>query len=312
MKKFPKFSPISLKGFTAVAVSSVFAVTSLIVAPLAHADAYLTLSSFSGHPGVTLMVSGGGFNVGDPVKVYLGSVSSAPAATATATNDGSISTSVSIPSNEPQGALAVIGVDAHGIQSSNSYYVTPFAPTITVNAPSNTAYSRITVSGSGFAPNEAINLALAGSIGSATADESGAFMNASITIPNVVSNVYLLTATGAVSGAQAVNYFFVNSFYASVAPASYYLLPGSILSFNGSGFAAHETVTVYQTGSSVALSTLTTDASGSFSNAGGFAIPTNFAGKTVSFTLTGATSKASAQTSMTVGAFYGFASPSTY
>jgi large repetitive protein len=184
-------------------------------------------------------------------------------------------------------------------------------PPFAVNAP----FATVSVNGTGFASNEVVNLSLATAQASAQADASGNFTAATITVPAVTSGLYTVQAVGATSGARStdyLNYFWIDGFYPSAAPSSYYLLPTQTLSFTGSGFAPNETINVTETAQTTVLSSFTADATGAFTAKGGFSLPVSFQGTTRSFTLTGAQSNVSAQTSMTIGQLYAYASPSAY
>lgn len=278
----------------------------------ALAAGYLTLSSFSGTPGSVVHVSGGGLPANDAVRIYVGTITGSPVATATTNASGDFGADVTIPLNSPQGALSIIGVDASSTQLTNSYYVVPLNPSITVTAPSHAPFATVTVSGTGFGANESVTLELAGATAQATANASGAFSNATISVPAAPSNLYHLNVTGNQSGARAFEYFWVDALYPSVSPSAYYLLPGQTLTFTGSGFAANETVEIREQNTSTVLATLTTNASGGFTNAGGFALPASYHGSTRTFVLTGTTSHASASTGMTIGDFFPSVTPSVY
>lgn len=88
----------------------------------------------------------------------------------------------------------------------------------------------------------------------------------------------------------------------------WYLTPGQTLSFSGSGFAPHETVTV--TGDK--NFTVTADQNGNFSNAGSVAVPYSWQNNTQSFTFTGNRSAYSITIKTSVGSFYPNLNPSTY
>jgi len=288
---------------------------SMVAVPKAYASSYLTLSSFSGHPGQTITVSGGGLGPNDLMRFYVGSVSGTPVASSTTAIDGSYSSLLTIPANAPQGPLNIIGVDASNIQSSNSYYVIPLSISITETATSHSPFGSVLVSGTGFAPNEKVTVGLAGTSTVTQANASGAFANASVTIPVVPTGLYVIKATGQSSGATSVdylNYFWIDAFYASISPTSYYVLPGQALSFNGSGFAPGETIAVTTTGSTTPLTTFTANASGSFTAGGSFAVPYSYGGTSRTFTLTGALSHASASANVTVGSFNPYGSPTSY
>jgi hypothetical protein len=292
------------------------AVASVSFAPAAFAGtAYITLDSFSGTPGSSITTSGGGWTAGDTLDIYFNTVSGTSAGATTIKSDGSFSLPVTIPAATAPGPLPVIAIDTatHG-QESNSYYVNPLSPSITITAPSHAPYASVSVSGSGFAPNETVDLGLAGATATALANASGSFTG-TITIPVTTVGLYHLSAVGASSGASVPsysNYFWIDGFYPSVTPSAYYLMPGATLSFTGSGFAPGETISVTADSGTSVLSTITAGASGAFSAAGGFAIPVSLAGTAHTFTLKGAKSGASASANVTIGNFYPYASPSTY
>ena len=303
---------MQFKKIKAVAVVIALVASQVAVISLAHAGAYLTLNSFSGTPGTILNVTGGGWTAGDTIDIYVGAVSGTPAATATVGNDTTISTNVTVPVSEMQGPLPIIGVDTmNSFQATNSFYVNPLSPAITVTAASHTPFSTVSVNGTGYGPNETVTLTLGSASSTATADGTGSF-SGTIVIPPVNSGLYLLIATGNVSHVSSLNYFWVDQFYSSVSPSTYYIMPGGTLSFSGSGFAAGETIDVTQTGSSTVLSTLIADGSGSFTAQGGFAVPASYHGTIRNFTLTGTESHSTASVGVTIGDFYPYASPSTY
>jgi hypothetical protein len=275
------------------------------------ASGYLTLGSFSGTPGSTISVTGGGWVPGDTITISVAGSSAAPIST-TIDSSSNFSASVVIPAGAQQGPVTISGTDsATNETETNSYYVVPLTPSITVVAPSHSPYATASVTGTGYAPGEGITLALAGATASTTADSSGNFTG-SIVVPQVASQLYHLTATGNASNASALNYFWIDTFYPSVSPSEYYLAPAGTLSFNGSGFASSEKVNVTQTGTSSPLSSFTTDATGSFTNAGSFSLPAMDHGKQVTFTLTGTKSGQSASTNVTVGDYYAYTSPTSY
>ena len=304
-----------------VSRSSTFSLGSLFIALMAvspvsvFAAGYLTLSSFSGTPGTVLTVSGGGWSANSSVNLFLNRAS-VSSASATTSSDSNFSTTLVVPANSPQGPFAIDGEDAvTHFRTGNSFYVIPLTPTADFTAQSHAPFATVTVNGSGFAPNESITLELAGATAHATANNAGGFTGATIVIPQITSGLYHVNVTGDashVSIASYLNYFWIDGFYPSVSPSAYYLMPGATLSFDGSGFAAGETIRVTETGTTLVLSSFSANASGGFVASGGFALPASFHGQTKNFTLTGSQSSVSASTGMTVGDFYAYASPSSY
>ena len=279
------------------------------------AGTYLTLDQFSGHPGVTIAVRGGGYAPGETVALSetIGATV-AVTASATAGTDGEFTpVSMTVPVNAPQGAVTFTAVGTTSAQmASNAYYVTPFNPSLSASGDTNTPGSTLTLSGTGFAPKEAIVLTFATIRTSVTTDAQGAFSGATLTIPTVPAAVYQPTAVGQQSGAQAVTYFYVGGFFASVSPSTYYLLPEQDLSFNGAGFAPGETVTVMADMATTPSASFTTDSKGAFKNAGSITMPASFASSAHTFHLVGTSSKASGDVSVTVGQYFPSAYPSAY
>lgn len=296
-------------------IIAAFAVLVLGLLPVAKvwAAAYITLNSFSGHA-TALQISGGGWNSGENINLYLGSASGSPVASVTAGADSFFGPlSVNIPANTPQGALPIIAAGSSGQTETNSYYVVPFSPSITPASSPNTPGSAVAVSGQGFAPGEAVNFVINGSVlGHVVADSLGTFTGSSFTVPNLAPGTYILHGTGASSGADAIYYFYVGDFFPSVSPSVYYLLPGSSLAFSGSGFRAGEVISVTQGSSQTVLSTITADGSGSFVNAGSFNVPLSLAGGVRTYHLKGNSGNTAPDVMVTVGAFNGAVSPSAY
>jgi hypothetical protein len=295
---------------------SLLAALALFVAPfsgLTHvalaASGYVTLDSWSGTGGTTLNVSGGGWDNGETVNIYFGNTGSSPATSATIA-DGMFSISAQVPVSSPQGPLKVIARTADGDEAENSFYVTPLAPQINVEVASHTPGGLIKISGSGFGPSESVSASLGSASASTTADASGQFSNLTLTIPQTASNVYLLTVSGQSSGASAVNYFWVDAFWASVTPSVWYVEPGHPLAFSGSGFSPFETITISGAGTSTL--SVTADNLGSFTEAGSFTVPSSLRNQLKTFTFTGNSSNASAQTMVMIGDLYPYAYPSTY
>jgi len=279
---------------------------------LTHADTLpgVTLDTWSGKPGTMVNVSGWNFLPGETVDIFLNTTSSTAVATTTVADSSLFGpVTITIPAL-PQGNLAIVGVGASsGVSASNAFYVDGLQPAITLGGSANTPGSALPVSGTGFAPNEGVTLSLAGASQNTSADASGAF-SASFIIPFAAPQTYVFQAIGQGTHADAFAYFFIGGFFSNASPSLYYLSPGTMLSFNGSGFGSGETVNVLDGSSTV--SSLTADASGNFSNAGGFMIPFNETTGQHMFTLVGATSHAQATVTVTIAPFAPLITPSTY
>jgi hypothetical protein len=319
MKDAKKYS-VKIKkaaiSFSALIILSL-PLTPIINNAQGHADSpgsYVTLSSFSGHPEQSLTVSGGNFVSNEEINISATQNGALEASTSTSANQyGQFSAMINLPAKLAQGSLLITASgQTSGLTSSNSYYVTPFAPSLMANNTETTPYSNVEVSGSGYAPNETVDLNLAGATAIAHSDAAGSFNDVSITSPDVPAASYTLIGVGESSGASATAYEYVNAFYPSASPNSYYVMPGTSLGFNGSGYAPNETVDVSDAATGIQISSFSTDASGDFKNAGSFIVPASYAGLTKKFVLTGTTSNASTTTSTAVGSYYPNVTPASY
>ena len=306
--------PTSSPKLTRALLAGAFIAGSAIVpGGFAHAAGeYLTLSSYSGSAGSVIQVGGGNFAPNAAISIYSGTAAvNTVAATADASgNFGPIAYTVPIVGTGGLPINAVAGIETAG----NSFYVQPLFPTLTLSTGSANPYSSFTASASGFLAYENVKVALAGTVIQVKADSQGALSDVSLTVPNVPAGTQTVTAAGQISGATATGYLYVNGFYPSVSPSSYYLLPGQTLSFNGSGFANGETVDVAQLDGTTATAagSFVVASDGSFKAAGSVTIPYSLAGKFANYSLTGETSKAGAITGATVGQFFANVSPSAF
>jgi predicted alpha-1,2-mannosidase len=154
----------------------------------------LSISSNSVHSAESITVSGSEFTAGETLELTL-SEGGETVATGSGTVDGSgdLSTTFTIPGRVPTGIyeLAVAGYPV-----SEEVTVTGFTPAITATAAVMTGQG-VVVSGTGFAPEETVTLAFAGTATTVKADESGAW-STTLTAPGT-AGAYEVVATGAVS-----------------------------------------------------------------------------------------------------------------
>lgn len=296
-----------------------FAEPTLTFAPAqahAAADPFVTLDSFSGLPGSTVNVSGGNYTPGETINIFLGTLSGSPVATSTARGDSLFGpVPVTIPADATQGSLVIAAVGASStLSANNTYYVEPLSPTITATSTANTPGSVISISGSGYVPNENVQLAIGTSTATATTttNGSGEFFNAPFTIPFMPAGEAVITGTGVSSHASGQAYFYVGGFYPNVSPSSYFAVPGDPITFNGSGFAPAETVNVFEDGSASSSASFPTDSSGAFYNGGPVTIPFNLTSTSTSFMFVGASSSASASVTIGLGTLDPMVIPSAY
>jgi hypothetical protein len=183
------------------------------------------------------------------------------------------------------------------------------APTVSVSG-GNTPYSTISVSGSGFQAGEQVQIMLGINSKTATADASGNFSGVSLTIPNFPSGLYLVLAVGQSSGLPAFSYLYVNSLYPLASPNSWWVAPGSTITWSGSGFIPNEQVTISM--SSTTVATFTTDQNGAFSAAGSSTVPFSLRNSTATYMLDAAQSHAHTTFNIGVSDLYPYVNPSSW
>lgn len=185
------------------------------------------------------------------------------------------------------------------------------APTISYSAPNVTALSPLTLQGSGFQAGEVVFLSLGLSTSSVTADPDGSFSGAVLMVPNLPSGLYYLVAVGLTSGLPAFTSVWINSFYPLASPSSWYINPGSTLTWSGSGFAPNEQITLRDASSTV-IAQWNTSGSGTFSAEGASMIPYALRNSTTVFTIDSSISGVHASYPITVADLYPWANPFTW
>jgi hypothetical protein len=303
----------SIAAFAVIAAPAL-PVANALMATADSPSAYTTLSSFSGHPDANIIVSGGNYGASENITITASENNSLIASETTISNaNGQYSDGLQLPAMLAQGNVSIVATGkTSGLTSSNGYYVAPFSPTLTTSAGDSTPYSSLTVSGSGYAPSETVNLNFAGATTQVATDATGSFTDATVVTPKATAGSYQLIGVGQASGAEAIAYQYIDGFFPSASPNSYYVLPQTTLAFNGGGFAPNETVTVTDATTGQKYSSFVTDAKGNYVNQGGFTVPASDAGQTLKFVLTGTTSAASTTTSTSVGQYFPNVTPSTY
>ncbi len=286
------------RAFTAIAI--IATATLCIGSHAAFAAGYVTLDSFSGNPGSTVTVSGGGWDAGDTVSLYPGDTK-VSLGSATVQDDSTFSLNAIIPLQEPQGPLAIKAIDTtDNAEADNSYYVIPLSPTIHYATASHTPHASVQVSGSGFAANEPVTVSLAGATTTTLADSHGN-STAIITLPFVASGLYTVTATGNDSGVSSNDYFWVDTFYPSLTPTDWYVIPGATTTVTATGYAPNEVVTfAVQDGNVHSSVAATTTASGSVIAS----IPVPYVAGKMTVSASGELSQVQSSVSIEVGHLY--------
>ncbi|MGH7141852.1 MAG: hypothetical protein ACREGH_04465 [Minisyncoccia bacterium] len=251
-------------------------------------------------PGNSVTFSGGGFGPGEGVNIYLGA-STTPAATAVADRSGafSSSTAVVIPYGTGVAHYRAVG-DQSGASVNMPITRADFYPTLTPSVYYSAPNGTISLSGSGFAPNEIVNISLGTyATTSATADASGAFSIPSVQLPGAGGVQISITATGAESGATATVKMTMGQYYTWAVLSTYWAEGGTPLAVTGHNFAPDESVLLSTSHGQFASTTA--DKNGDFSSA--TTVPYAPPGD-LEITATGATSETPASVHMTVAPVY--------
>ena len=175
---------------------------------------------------------------------------------------------------------------------------------------------QVQLSASGFSPNEDINVywndLSSEVIGSLQADENGGIRQGAVHVPfgAVGNNGFIFV--GQKSQSPVTVPFQMLNLYPSVDLSSYAIKPDNVLSFSGKDFGPGENVTVFLNNpDSPPLTTIHSDDTGAFTNAGGFLVPFGLQGKQT-LIFVGQQSKAPTTASFDTLPYTPSAQPSTY
>jgi hypothetical protein len=257
-------------------------------------------------PGAPAAISGSGFTPGETVHINFGTHST----DVSADSGGNITgVSMSIPT-VPAGLQFV---SAFGVTSGKwglgYLWVAGYAPAVSPSTYYVLPGQTLSFTGSGFAPNESIQLVYNSAVlGSTTTNGGGGFSLSGVTLPMSLHNTTAtVTVTGATSNMPTPLTLTVGQLYPSINPSAWYTAPGSIISISGNGFAPNEVVNI-TAGTKAASSTAS--ASGAFT-LGSFTLPAT-SGGSVNIIATGATSGAVASASITLSTLSPWLTFSTY
>ncbi|RYF29664.1 MAG: hypothetical protein EOO17_00550 [Chloroflexi bacterium] len=264
-------------------------------------------SSYYATPGSTVTFTGSGYAPGEIVTIFKGNKA---VGAFTVGADGSFKNAggIMVAYNQANTSASYIllgsisktpqmisfGVGTLSTQvTPSSYYVLPFEV--------------FSVSVSGFAPNEIVNLMSGTSIlATATTDKNGNATFTSVSLPAGASSAQLLIIgmTSQATGSVGIG---IGNYYASVGASDYYVKPGTEITLSGNGFAANEEITI--TAGTYSVKT-TADKNGAFSLL--FTVPFGSTKGSIDITATGSRSTAVSTTTLTLAPYTPTVSPSTY
>jgi hypothetical protein len=252
----------SRKASAAQSATGLTASTTIAIVP---AISYLSSGNLS--PGNSTTVNAAGYKAGVAFKAYLDSTTSTPLTTSpaavTTSSSGAVSNvAITIPSGASVGSHSLI-LDASGDTTSTP--ITVYQPTLTLSATSGRASSYVSVSGTGWRPEDGVNIDIGpGGLCGITSNSSGAISSV-CTVPDVVGGSETVTAN------QDGGSITVAPFTFKVTPSVTYnaypaVSPGNTVEVAASGLAATSAITASLTGVSghltVSPANPTTDGNG--------------------------------------------------
>jgi hypothetical protein len=225
--------------------------------------------------------------------------------------------SFNVPDSLPRGNFIV---EADQRESDNVARATAVvaggSPQVKLGTQAAKSGDTVQLSAAGFTPSEEINVYwndLSGEvIGTLDADENGSIRQGAVRVPfgAVGNNGFIFV--GQQSQSPVTVPFQMLNLYPSVDLSSYAIKPDNVLSFSGKDFGPGENVRVYLNNpDSPPLTTIQTDDTGGFTNAGGFLVPFGLQGKQT-LIFVGTESKAPTTASFDTLPYTPSAQPSTY
>ena len=286
-----------------------------------QAKPLLLLNPSTVRQGSSVGVAGSGFDPGAVVDVYVKQQmedSVDPLTFVQVDKSGGFGgVSFNVPDSLPRGNFIV---EADERESDNVARATAVvaggSPQVKLGTQAAKSGDTVQLSAAGFTPNEDINVYwndLSGEvIGTLQADDNGGIRQGAVRVPfgAVGNNGFIFV--GQQSQSPVTVAFQMLNLYPSVDLSSYAIKPDNVLSFSGKDFGPGENVTVYLNNPDAPpLTTIQTDETGGFTNAGGFLVPFGLQGKQTLIFI-GTESKAPTTASFDTLPYTPSAQPSTY
>jgi hypothetical protein len=247
----------------------------------------------AGKPGQKVTISATGFGHGEKVNVYWGRVAGTPVTTLTASPAGGVGQATVPVGIAPVGptTLVLVGQTTHTTATA-PYQMLGLYPSVVPHPYAVRAGHPVTVTGTGFAPNEQVLFylnAAGGQPALAETASAGGTMSLSFMVPFGLKGAQTLIAVGDESRASVDSGFTVLPYNPTAQASTYGAMPGTNISFYATGFAKNEVVEVYTGRGKGANGTLVTafrvNSKGSAANAGNYILPNG--GGATTFTLVG-------------------------
>ena len=289
---------------------------------LAQQGPILLLNPASAKPGSSIGVSGGGFDAGATVDLFLkrstNDANPQGLGFVQADQSGSFASfSFSLPAEITTGAFIV---EARQRQSDKvataDGQVAGDVPQIKLGTQVGQPGAEVAFAASGFAPQETVevhwNSLASPPITSFQTDQSGGVQQASLRIPFGAVGINTLIFMGQKSQSPVTVNFQMLNLFPVVELSSYALKADQTMAFTGTGFGPNERILVYLNNpNGPPIGEIIADDQGSFTNAGPFRIPFELKGKNT-FIFVGQQSEAPATASFDVLPYTPSVQPSTY
>jgi hypothetical protein len=286
-----------------------------------EAKPLLLLNPSTVRQGSSVGVTGSGFDPGATVDIYVKqqiSDSVDPLTFVQVDKSGGFGgVTFAVPDSLPRGNFIV---EASERESDNVARATAViagaSPQVKLGTQAAKSGDTVQLSAAGFSPVENINVywndLSSDVVGTLQSDESGNVRQGAVRVPfgAVGNNGFIFV--GDKSQSPVTVPFQMLNLYPSVDLSSYAIKPDNVLSFSGKDFGPGEEVTVYLNNPDAPpLTTIQTDDTGGFSNAGGFLVPFGLKGKQT-LIFVGKDSKAPTTASFDTLPYTPSAQPSTY
>jgi|HubBroStandDraft_1064217.scaffolds.fasta_scaffold08229_5 hypothetical protein len=263
-------------------------------------------------------VDGSGFAAHTSVVVYLkaaGSRMERVVAHGHTSEWGSLWTHFTMPVSQNGNGMTVVAQQTNGKTAQAPLMTAGGMGTVTIDGKSEgKPGDTVTVSASGFGPNEKVN-AFWGRVNGTpaailTADSSGSISEASIPVGVAPTGPTTLVLVGMKTHTTATAPYTMLGLYPSTTPHPYAARAGHPVTFTGTGFAPDEQILIYLNAAS-GTPALVTKANGGGGFSTGFVVPFGLRGAQT-LTAVGAESRASVTSGFTVEAYNPSAEASTY
>jgi len=194
-------------------------------------------------PGTQVTITGTGFKPQESVKWFIGTTTPLVTGTTVANATGVFAATATIPLSAPASSYLVSAVGASSGVALATHLVVTGGVSLVVNPPSGPPGTQVTITGSGFQPQESVRWSIGTATplvsGTAVANTAGVFTATTTIPPGAAPWSYIVTAVGTHND-TIVTGFVVTGPTLVVNPQSG--PPGTSVTITGSGFAPREAV----------------------------------------------------------------------